>query len=75
MTRDLVANALLGRAWYVRVRVVPKFGFFTNYLKFAHDDSVQDGSDAFPNELVRFRFEATPIWEKIQTHCKNAVII
>ena len=24
--------------------------------------------------LMRFRFEAKPIWEKIQKHCKNAVI-
>ena len=36
-----------------------KFGFqfltiFENYLKFAHEISVQNGSDAFPNELMRF---------------------
>ena len=33
-------------------------------LKFAHGISVQNGSDAFPNELMRFRIEAKPIWEK-----------
>ena len=54
---------------------VPKFEFFGNYLKFAHTISVHNGSDAFPNELMRFRFEATPIWGKIQKHCTNAVII
>ena len=44
------------------------------HMKFAHGISVQNGSDAFPNELMRFRIEATPIWETIQKHCKNAVI-
>ena len=44
-------------------------------LKDAHKSSVQNGCDTFPNELVWFRFEAKPIWEKIQKHCKNAVII
>ena len=44
------------------------------YLKFAHEISVQNASYAFPSELMRFRIEATPIWEKIQKHCKNAVI-
>ena len=45
------------------------------HMKNAHETSVQNGSDAFPNELMRFRFEAKPIWGKIQKHCKNAVII
>ena len=45
------------------------------YLKLVHEISVHNGSDAFPNELMRFRFEATPIWEKSQKHCINAVII
>ena len=38
------------------------------YLKFARGFSVQDGSYTFPNELMRFRFEAKPIWGKIQKH-------
>ena len=54
---------------------VPTFQNFGKYLKFAHGFSVQDGSDAFPNELMRFRFEAKTIWDEIQKHCKNAVII
>ena len=29
------------------------FEFFEKYLKFAHEISVQNGCDAFPNELVR----------------------
>ena len=45
-----------------------------NYQKDAHKNSVQNGCDAFPNELMRFRFEAKPIWETIQKHCKFAVI-
>ena len=53
---------------------VPNFEFFEKYLKYAHGISVQNGCDAFPNELMRFRIEATPIWEKIQKHCKHAVI-
>ena len=51
------------------------FWFFWKYFKVAHGISVQNGSDAFPNELTRFRIEATPIWENIQKHYKNAVII
>ena len=45
---------------------VPFFDFFEKYFKFAHEISVQNGSDAFPNELMRFRFEAKPIWDEIQ---------
>ena len=54
---------------------VPFFGKLGKYLKFAHEISVQDGSDAFPNELMRFRIEAKPIWEKTQKQCQNAVVI
>ena len=43
-------------------------------LKDAHKQTVQNGCDTFPNELMRFRFEAKPIWERIQKLCKNAVI-
>ena len=53
---------------------VPNFDNFEKYMKFAHEISVQIGSYAFPNEVMRFRIEAKPIWEKIQKHCKNAVI-
>ena len=44
-------------------------------MTFAHEISVHKGSDAFPNELTRFRIEATTIWVKIQKHFKNAIII
>ena len=54
---------------------VPNFEFFEEHIKFAHEFSVQNGSYAFPNELMRFRFEAKPIWENIQKHCRNEVII
>ena len=54
---------------------VPNFENFEKYFKFAPGISVHNGSYAFPNALVRFRIEATPIWEKNQKHCKNAVII
>ena len=42
---------------------VPNFDFFDKYIKFAHQISVLNGCDAFPNELMRFRIEAKPIWE------------
>ena len=48
---------------------IPTFGTW-KYLKFAHEISVQNGSYAFPNELMRFRIEAKPIWGEIQKHCK-----
>ena len=54
--------------------LVPHFEKFEKYHKDAHENSVQNGCGAFPNELMRFRFEAKPIWETIQTHCKHAVI-
>ena len=53
----------------------PNFDLFEKHFKFAHRISVQNGSYALPNELVRFRNEATPIWVEIQKHFKNAVII
>ena len=46
------------------------FEIFERSMKFAHNISVHNGSDAFPNELTRFRFEAKPIWGKIQKHLK-----
>ena len=49
---------------------VPNFEFFRKSLKLAHEISVHNGCGAFPNELMRFRFEAKPIWERIQKHCK-----
>ena len=51
------------------------FEIFENYLKFVHGFSVLNGSYAFPNELMRFGIEANPIWDQIQKHFKNAVII
>ena len=54
---------------------VPHFENFENYMKVAHEISVQIGSYAFPNELMMNRNEATPIWVNIQKHCQNVVII
>ena len=34
---------------------IPFLECFEKYLKFAHEMSVHNGSNAFPNELVRFR--------------------
>ena len=53
---------------------VPYISDFEKNLKDAHRNSVQNGCDTFPNELVWFHFEAKPIWKKIQKHCKNVVI-
>ena len=54
---------------------VPNFENFSNYIQDAPKKTVQNGSYTSPNELMRFRNEAKPIWVKIQKHCKNAVII
>ena len=35
--------------------MIPYFENFEKYLEFAHENSVQDGSYALPNELTRFR--------------------
>ena len=53
---------------------VPNISEFENNLTDAHINSVQNGCDTFPNELMRFHIEAKPIWEKIQKHNKNVVI-
>ena len=39
-------------------------------MKFGHEMSVQNGSYAFPNELMRFRNEAKPIWWKFKNTVK-----
>ena len=39
---------------------VPHFDFSEKYFESAHEISVQNGSYAFPNELMRFRSEAKP---------------
>ena len=50
--------------------MVPHFEFFEKHIKDAPKKTVQNGCDAFPNELMRFRFEANPIWVKFQKHYK-----
>ena len=49
---------------------VPNFEKNEKYIKDAPNKTVQNGSYAFPNELMRFRNKAKPIWEKNQKHCK-----
>ena len=67
-------HILLGLKSEKSGKQVPNFENTENYFKFAHVISVQNGSYAFPNELMSFRIEATPIWGKNQKQCKNAVI-
>ena len=64
----------LGLGYEKPGNVVPNFGKLETYHKDAHTNSVQNGCDTFPNELMRFHFEAKPIWKKIQKQCNNAVI-
>ena len=66
---------LLGLESETSGNLVPYCDFVEKYFKFVHECSVQNGSYAFPNELMRFRNEAKAIWGKNQKHCKNAVII
>ena len=54
---------------------VPNFVNFEKSEKDAHKKTMQNGSNTFANELMRFRNEAKPIWVKIQKQCKNAVTI
>ena len=67
-------NTFFGLDYEKSGNQTPNFENFEKYEKDVHGKSVQNGSDAFPNELTRFRNEAKPIWEKIQKHCTNAVI-
>ena len=41
---------------------------FEKYEKDAHEKSLQNGSYAFPDELMRFPNEAKPIWVEIQKY-------
>ena len=70
-----VKHILLGLKSEKSGNQVLNFDLFEKCLKFAHEISVQNGCDAFPNEFMRFRIEAKPIWDKIHKHHKNAVII
>ena len=54
---------------------VLNFGNLEKYQKDAHKKTVQNGSNTFANELMRFRNNENTIWVKIQKHCKNAVTI
>ena len=54
---------------------IPNLENFEKYEKDAHKKTMQNGSNTFANELMRFRNEAKPIWVEIQKHCKNAVTI
>ena len=67
-------HTLLGLEYEKSVNQVPCISEFEKELKDAHKKSVQNGCDTFPNKLVWLHIEANPIWEKIQTHGKNAVI-
>ena len=50
--------------------MVPNLEDFETYIKDAPKKTVQNGCDAFPNELVRFRNEAKPIWVKFKNTVK-----
>ena len=50
---------------------VPFSETFEKYEKDAHEKSLQNGSYAFPNELMRFRIEAKPIWGKVRNTIKT----
>ena len=45
---------------------IPHFENFEKYIKDAPKQTVQNGCDAFPNELVRFPNEAKPIRVKFK---------
>ena len=49
---------------------VPYISDLKKQFKDAHRNSVQNGCDTFPNELVWFHFEAEPIWKKIKNTVK-----
>ena len=53
---------------------IPNLGNFEKHEKDAHGKTMQNGSNTFANELMRFPNEAKPIWVEIQKHCKHAVI-
>ena len=53
---------------------VPNISDFEKTLKDAHRNSVQNGCDTFPNELMGFHFEAESIWKKIKKQCEHTVI-
>ena len=67
-------HTYLSQEYEKSVNQVPYISDFEKNLKDVHTNSVQNGCDTFPNELMRFHFEAKPIWKKNVKHCKHAVI-
>ena len=65
-------NTFLGHEYENSGNQVLVFEHFEKYGKSVHGNSVHNGCDVFPNELMRFRVEAKPIWGKIQKHCKKS---
>ena len=45
---------------------IPHFENCEKYFKIAHTKIGQTGCDTFPNEFMRFRFEAKPIWGELK---------
>ena len=58
-------HILLGPKSEKSGNMIPHFGNFEKYEKDAHKQTMQNGSNTFANELMRFRYEAKPIWDKI----------
>ena len=67
-------HTYLGLEYEKPVNQIPYISEAEKNLEDSHRNSVQNGCDTFPNELVWFHIEAKPIWEKIQKLRKNAVI-
>ena len=61
-------HILLGQKSEKSGNQVPNFENFEKYIKDAPNKTVQDGSNTFANELMRFPNEAKPIWVEIQKH-------
>ena len=51
----------LGLGYENSGNLVPDLEKFEKYHKDAHINSVQNGCDTFPNELMRFNIDAKPI--------------
>ena len=58
-------HIFLGLEYEKYGNLVPNFEKFEKYHIDANKNSVQNGCDAFPDEPMRFHFEAKPIWDKI----------
>ena len=67
-------NSFLGLEYEQYGNLVPVLEKFENIIKMLTQILCRMAVTLFPNELMRFRFEAKLIWAETRKHCKHVVV-